>query len=40
MTARTHMHTTAGLWGNEDEALKRQLTLTGRCELRGAQATA
>ena len=32
------MHTTAGLWGN-DEALKGQLTLTGRCELRGAQTT-
>ena len=38
--AYTHMHATAGLWGNEDEALKGQLTPTGRCELGGAQTTA
>ena len=38
--AYTHVHTTAGLWGSEDEALKGELTLTGRCELGGAQTTA
>ena len=35
----THAHN-YWAWGDEDEALKGQLTLTGRCEPRGAQTTA